>query len=211
MWKKWLDNPSFCLGFIVILHVTGWIGFALFGSDFFLLTPLNLLLSTFIILYHQKSWTNSLKLKLFIVALLGFLVEVAGVNTGTIFGVYAYDQALGFKIWGTPPMIGVNWMLLTYVGTISLKKWFTNSWLVAISTALILVALDLVIEPVAIANGFWHWDQPDIPLQNFIAWGACAFFFSILLQTPKEPLENPLALWFLLIQLVFFGVMNGFV
>jgi len=69
------------LGFLILLHLTGWVGFALLGADFFLLTPLNLLLSTFIILYHQKNWSKSLVWKFTTVVLLGFLVEVAGVNT----------------------------------------------------------------------------------------------------------------------------------
>lgn len=210
MWKRWLDKPNFSLGFIIVLHVTGWIGFALLGADFFLLTPLNLILSTFIVLYHQKIWTNRLKWKIAIIAFFGFFVEVAGVNTGKIFGIYTYDQALGFKIWETPPLIGINWLLLTYTGTVAIKKWIFNPWLVAFISSLLLVALDLVIEPVAIAHGFWHWDHPDIPLQNFIAWGACAFLFSLILQSKKEPLENPLALPFLMIQLVFFGVLNVF-
>lgn len=208
MWKKWLDNPNFCLGFLILLHVTGWIGFAIFGAEFFLLTPLNLLLSAFILFYHQQVWTKSLAWKLFVVALLGFLVEVAGVNTGKIFGVYAYDQALGFKIWGTPPLIGINWVLLTYAGVVTLKKWMQNLWLTAVLTAFMLVGLDLVIEPVAIANGFWHWDHPDIPLQNFIAWGFCAFVFSMIVQSQKETLKNPLALPFLMIQLMFFWVLH---
>lgn len=210
MWMKWLDNPKFCLGFLILLHLTGWVGFALFGADFFLLTPLNLLLSTFILLYHQKSWSKGLIWKCTAVAVLGFLVEVAGVNTGKIFGVYAYDQSLGFKLWGTPPLIGINWLLLTYTGTVTMKKWLNSPFLVAFTTALLLVTLDLVIEPVAITHGFWHWDHPDIPLQNFIAWGFCAFLFSLIIQRQKESLENPLALPFLMIQLVFFGVLHLF-
>jgi len=91
-----------------------------------------------------------------------------------------------------------------------MKKWLNSSFLVAITTALLLVALDLVIEPVAIAHGFWHWDHPDIPIQNFIAWGFCAFLFSLILQSQKESLENSLALPFLMIQLVFFGVLHLF-
>lgn len=206
-WIHWFKNPHFSLGFIGLLHLTGWIGFWAFGKDFFLLTPLNMLLTTLIVFMHHEKWTGSLKIKLAAVAILGFAVEVAGVNTGKIFGVYQYDQALGFKIWGTPPLIGINWVLLTYAGTVILKKWIKNSLLNALLTALLLVGLDLVIEPVAIAYGFWHWENPEIPLQNFIAWGICAVLFSLIIQSNDEPLKNPVALGFLIIQFVFFGVL----
>lgn len=209
-WIHWFKNPAFSLGFIILLHLTGWVGFWVLGKDFFLLTPLNMILSTVILFYHHQKWTRSLQVKLLLVAILGFAVEVAGINTGKIFGVYFYDQALGFKIWGTPPLIGINWVLLTYAATVLIKKWINNLYINAVLTAILLVALDLIIEPVAIENGFWHWQDPEIPLQNFIAWGLCAVLFSLLIQSQDEPLENPLAFGFIAVQFVFFGVLCWF-
>ena len=41
-----------------------------------------------------------------------FLLEVAGVATGAVFGSYRYTPALGALVWGVPPVIGWNWVLV---------------------------------------------------------------------------------------------------
>ena len=40
------------------------------------------------------------------------LTEAIGVNTGLLFGTYEYGANLGFKIFGVPLIIGVNWTVL---------------------------------------------------------------------------------------------------
>jgi putative membrane protein len=33
-----------------------------------------------------------------------------------------------------------------------------------------MTALDYFVEPVAMALGFWHWENDVIPLQNYMMW-----------------------------------------
>jgi uncharacterized membrane protein len=44
--------------------------------------------------------------------------------------------------------------------------------------ALLMVALDVLIEPVAVALDFWQWENAVIPIQNFVMWFANGFYYS---------------------------------
>ena len=198
------------IGILIIFHIIGFAGFALeFSRPLFeQLVPFNLLLSIGLLGYFHSIWNRSFILFCVLIFLAGYGVEVLGINTGLIFGEYAYDHALGPKIWGTPPMIGINWLMLVYVAGVSLQRISLPKWLLAALGATILVCLDFIMEPVAIAFGFWHWMEADIPLQNFVAWWAiawamlCYFFY---LPVKKE---NPLAGALLIIQFVFFSMLR---
>ena len=47
--------------------------------------------------------------------LIGMIAEILGVNFGIIFGEYEYLDNLGIKIFGVPIIIGVQWILLTFI------------------------------------------------------------------------------------------------
>ena len=74
------------------------------------------------------------------------------------------------------------------------------------STAM--VALDLLIEPVAIRLDFWTWAQGDVPVQNYLAWGGVSAVFFTLFFTLPVKRENPLARYVLLAQVLFFAGLN---
>ena len=81
---------------------------------------------------------------------LGMLVEILGVNYGLIFGSYSYGENLGVKILGVPVLIGANWVMLSFItGAMGDALFRNNKLLAAISGAVLMVLIDLVIEPVA--------------------------------------------------------------
>jgi len=104
------------LAVLIIFHIVGLVGFSLPATQplFQRLVPFNLLLSIGILGYFHQIWNRKFGIFCLLIFLAGYSVEVAGVNTGLIFGEYAYDFALGPKLWSTPPMIGVNWLMLVY-------------------------------------------------------------------------------------------------
>ena len=114
--------------------------------------------------------------------------EILGVNYGLLFGDYYYGENLGWKVLGVPLLIGVNWMVLTFLSAYISKQIFQNKWLTFFAGALLMVGLDFFIEPVAPVFDFWHWDIGHAPLQNFIAWFGVAFVLQILVDKviPKE-------------------------
>jgi putative membrane protein len=102
--------------------------------------------------------------------LIGYMVEVLGINTGVIFGNYEYGKALGVKLFDTPLMIGVNWFILCYVANDLLDRLKLPKLLHLLLAAALITATDYIIEPDAIRHNMWNWFGEDVPLKNYIAW-----------------------------------------
>ncbi|MCB0643847.1 MAG: carotenoid biosynthesis protein, partial [Phaeodactylibacter sp.] len=166
---------------LTIFYLVGIVGIlGKLHPDFILLTPFNLLLSLFLMLAHHENWSRGFWLWLGITFLVGFFAEVLGVNYGLIFGSYSYGPVLGWKVFKTPLLIGVNWIILSYGSAVLTQELLprVQFWWQAIVAALLMVLLDLLIEPVAIQYDFWQWEGNQIPLQNYLGW----FFVALLLQ-----------------------------
>ncbi len=197
---------------LFLFHVSGLVAilFTPFSDLFLSLTPLNLLVSTFLVFHFHGKISRLQTLSFVVIALAGFGIEALGVATGKIFGVYQYGPVLGWKIFETPLMIGINWILLSYSMTYTWSRLFQNKWLIAFISAISLVVLDVLIEPVAIFYNLWRWESDVVPLQNFLVWGIIAFVFcSVLAQTKKDS-NNPLTPYLILAQTLFFGILYLF-
>ncbi len=133
--------------------------------------------------------------------------EVTGVNTGLVFGHYKYGSGLGFKLFETPLLIGVNWLFLTYASASMLRGFKVNQNLVVILAPLLMLAYDLVLEQVAPKMDMWAWQNDVIPLQNYVAWFVIAFIFVALLRIFKINLENRISKVLLACQFVFFVIL----
>lgn len=180
---------------IVIVYCVGMFGILLpIHPDFVLLTPLNLLVSLGIILAFHPAWNIRFVSSLFFVFLLGFGIEVVGVQTGQIFGEYSYGKTLGFQLFETPLMIGINWLLLVY-GTSCIVGRFEkmNLFLRASIAATLMTILDFIIEPVAIKLDFWSWEHIEIPLQNYLAWWGISFVMLLLFLKLNGRIVNKIA------------------
>lgn len=153
----------------------------------------------------------------------GFALEAVGVATGAVFGPYEYGTTLGFHVLAVPPIIGFNWVIVI-AGSASLATRLTcrqasaagdrawpRAFTVAATTILagaLATAFDWVMEPVAIALGYWRWFTPDIPLRNYAAWfgfAAASTAFFALVTPQKKRLGFPLESAYVAIQLAFFA------
>jgi bisanhydrobacterioruberin hydratase len=174
------------------------------------LIPFNLLLSLSILLFFHRDYDRRTLLVFFSIAILGFVIEWIGVNSGRIFGVYWYETSLGFKIFNIPPIIGVNWLVLVYCSTDVANRLVNNQWLNAAIASSIMVMLDILIEPVAIFFKMWNWQDGVVPLQNYIAWWIISFFFCLLFNMTIKKTNNSMAPMLLLLQFIFFALHNVF-
>ncbi len=121
--KKFL--PHFL---IILLHIVGVAGTLLhphLASWSSALTPVNLIVSTGILLACHPGALRSVLPPLLFCVLVGFGVEVLGVHTGFPFGRYTYGPVLGWKLLEVPLVIGVNWLLLIYA-FFSIGNFFKN-------------------------------------------------------------------------------------
>jgi uncharacterized membrane protein len=203
-----LTDHRYAIALVLVLHAVGIIGLLSPLAHMILpLTPVNLMLTAGAMILFAKLDRATLALAL-LVGTLGYAVEVLGVYTGRIFGEYAYGDVLGVKLLNVPLLIGLNWSMLVFAIGIPLAGTRLPVWAKVIASSLAMVALDLLIEPVAIKYGLWTWAQESVPLQNYLAWGGVsAIFFSLFFLLPVQR-RNPLAIYVLLAQVLFFGALN---
>lgn len=200
---------------LVVTYAVGIVGLLvpLTRAGFVLLSPAQLMLTIVLLLSYHPGITSRVVVGWVVVFALGFGVEVLGVNTGWPFGRYEYGMALGPKLWHTPLLIGINWLILVYAAVAVSQQLLPNrrSIWIAITTAAIMALLDLLIEPVAISLGFWHWYGRPVPLQNYVSWFVCAWLLALLLQRFNQS-ENhsPVAPWVLGFQVAFFTILALF-
>ncbi|MDO7847904.1 carotenoid biosynthesis protein [Hymenobacter sp. M29] len=210
-------------GLVLLFHVTGFLGLAFSKNPGFYLqfTPLTLGLSALLLLGFQRERNASFWGFCITVALLGFAVELIGVNSeGRLFGHYTYGDTLGFKLFekasfgstylnGVPPLIGLNWLVMTYVcgmlaGYLPLPE-LPRTLLAAV----LMVGFDACVEPVAGTYDFWHWTANVIPLQNFRDWFIVACILQMLFNRAEFPKHNALAPLVYLTQLLFFFLLGA--
>jgi len=196
---------------LIIYYAAGVAGLIIPATRelFLILTPVSLLL-TFILLYlfHERFdtrfWMTSAA-----IFLAGFLVEMAGVETGWIFGDYEYGGTLGPGPLGTPLMIGINWLMLVYCSSHIAGRFVEPLYFRAVVAAALMVVYDFALEPAAMRLDMWNWESGIVPLQNYIAWFIVAFFLNYLAgQMRFTAGKNKLATPLFFIQLVFFIVLD---
>jgi putative membrane protein len=196
------DKPAIAL--LAILYAVGLAGFLWAPNLFQHLTPINLLCSAAVVFLFNKQWNARFVAFIVAVALAGYGIEWLGVNTGAIFGHYQYQTGLGFRIWGIPPLIGLNWTLLVYSTGIIGHRLNTNPLLQAAFAALLMTMLDVFIEPFAIQYHLWVWDGAVVPAQNYLAWFLIAFIMQIPFQYGNFNKHNTVAEGLYIVQLLFF-------
>jgi putative membrane protein len=156
---------------LLVLHVVGVFGFfSPYKSLFVALTPLNLMLSLVLVILSQGKINAHQKLWLVSAFLIGFLVEVIGVNTGWVFGNYYYTDVLGFSLFGVPLLIGLNWFMVSYGSYSFVANLKVKPIIKVLIASVLCVVLDYFLEPVAIELNYWVWLDGTPPIQNFIAW-----------------------------------------
>lgn len=165
---------------LVVFHLVGLFGmsndntFAFFAS----LSWLNLLLTFVLFLISYEKIPSKLVLFFLLCFFTGMGFEWIGVHSGLVFGEYSYGTNLGWKLFGVPVTIGLNWVILT-VSSANVAAYTTkNTNLRPFLGACLMVVLDFFIEQLAPNLDFWYWQSGDIPLYNYITW----FFIGLGLQ-----------------------------
>ena len=195
---------------IWLFHVCGMIGISYGNKDLFLsFTPVNLIISFFLLFVNQIQITQREILSVFTIFLIGMICEILGVNYGYIFGDYVYLDNLGTKVFGVPILIGINWIILTFItGSISSYIFKKNLKFSILTGAIFMILLDLIIEPVAPLLGFWIFDLPSVPLQNYVGWFLIGLATQFVYQKFVVNKEIPFSTNLLLANVVFFSFLN---
>jgi uncharacterized membrane protein len=129
-----------------------------------------------------------------------WLFEEVGVNTGLVYGPYHYTSTLGPWLGSVPVLIPLAWFVLVYTsyGLANLiadrlpggigggRRHLIGLVLLG---ALLITALDLVVDPILSGPGFraWVWDTAGpyygVPIQNYFGWILTAFVVHLLCRS----------------------------
>jgi putative membrane protein len=197
---------AFAILWIVLVHFFGIIG-VYFLPDWFLpATPLIILVSAGLVILRYEKFRQSRFVAFAVIVVMAFLVEVYGVKTGNLFGTYSYGENLGWKLFGVPLIIGVNWAVLLMVAQQLTTHYIVvnNRFFSAITVGILMTSFDLLLEVLAPILDFWsfiHMNYP--PLQNFIAWFCVSFCFGLFSFSHFRN-QNGTAVLYGTAQLVFF-------
>lgn len=200
------NHPKRVKYFLALFYTIGVIAIYIpFTSSLFIsLTPLTLLMSLgFLALYTAENNTKTLLFFLF-VFIVGYFIEVIGVNTGLIFGHYKYGETLGYKVFETPLMMGFNWVLMIYLTASLTENTKTPVAVKVLMASALMIVYDLILEQFAPSLGMWTWHNNNIPLQNYIAWFGVSLVFHSLLKALNIKTANTLSVVIYLCQVLFF-------
>ena len=176
------NKKNISIFIIWLVHISGLLGMVFYDLDFFAgYTSLNLFLMSIILFANIKLNNKNQIFALLLIFLIGMLSEFIGVNYGLIFGEYIYGNNLGFKLFGVPFLIGLNWVILTVIcaniASILIKN--NSIILIIILGTLLMLFVDFVMEPIAPKLDLWKFKNLVAPTSNYIGW----LIISILTQT----------------------------
>ncbi len=200
LWKVF-----FFLIFIIAIKIARDLRGINFEEDYFWFRLLFFGLPVVILILHSLI-ALSLKrsiLFIFLAASIGTIMEYIGLKDGTFFGGhYIYKSQI--TLFNVPINVILFWAVFIYTGysiTNSFLFWLKrekpnfktrNFWLLLSTIAfdgLVVVALDLFMDPIAVKSGSWKWLEGGqyfgVPIGNFIGW----FIVTIIVTTIFRILE----------------------
>lgn len=206
--QKWFPfQSSDVIRFLIIFYIIGFAGFIIpFTSGLFiLLAKWALLLNFFLITwFHAERFDNKTVIIFIIIFVIGYIIETAGVNTGLLFGNYQYGNALGPKLFKTPLLIGINWLMLSYCFASVTESFRIPALLKIVACSAGMLTYDIIMEQSASLLDMWYWKNDIIPLQNYFAWFLVSIVILSLLIISGIKLKNPVAKAILICQFAFF-------
>lgn len=193
--------------FLLLFHIIG-IGLFLHFSAAPELSYLNIFMSAILVLLAERE-SRRATLVFLAIFVLGFVIELIGVQTGLLFGTYSYESSMGPLLFGTPVIIGATWYA-TIAGAASISILIRgNDISRSLLAGALAVLMDLFIERVAINYGLWNWADGQPPLFNYICWFIFGSVFAfIYLRNTKH--FNKTAFYLFVIWLLFFSILTLF-
>lgn len=206
---KTLSKDQLMMLFFCIIYLVGMIGFftPFLRPVFLPMSGLILYLTTIGVILSSRQ-KGKLLLFLSIAFCIGFTSEVIGVQTGILFGDYSYGTNLGFKFLGVPIVIGVLWGVLAVSSASFLAQFPVLKKQAPFLAALLMLGIDYIMEPVAIASDFWSWNGAIVPLWNYICWFVIALILQMILKRGIFVESNKVFNLVFILLTVFFSLLN---
>ena len=175
-----------------------------------------LLGALFFIIHGALVWGFfNIAIFLIITIIVSLLLEIIGSKTGYVFGgKYHYndDNTPGFILFGIPVLIPIAWFGIIYM-SINFCNYVTNvrfpfensmNYYFIILTAIFVMLLDLVLDPLAVDEKRWNWELPGIyygiPILNFFGWLLVPLLILLIFQYCSLPVNKIISSYSVLFQ-----------
>ena len=208
------NKKNISIFIIWLVHISGFMGMVFYDLDFFAtFTPLNLALMLIILLVNMNKIVKQEILSILSIFFIGMLAEGLGVNYGLIFGKYDYGNNLGFKLFGVPFLIGINWIMLTIISGSIASLLFKNKniFLTITCGALLMLAMDFVMEPIAPKLDLWKFENLVVPLSNYFGWFIIGLVTQTIYKLQFLQKEIRVSANLYIAFFLFFGLLNLFI
>lgn len=177
------------IAILLIMYVLMGVGYTSVLSEWFVfLTPVMLFITAGMLWIDSKA-NNTLGWPIAVlIIVLGYGIEILGVHSPALLGSYSYGEMLGWKFFGVPPIIGVQWLILVWGGFSMVTPFEFAPVVKWLFTALIATGLFWIIEPVA--SHFHLVEQSQIPasVQNYAVRFVILVLFAAIFE--KYPLVS---------------------
>jgi hypothetical protein len=112
-------------------------------------------------------------------AVYGFTVELVAMS---MFASHAYAASWWAAPLGVPLAVAAVWSAVIVSAMAVSGRHESTRVTRAVTAAVVAIALDLLIDPVATRAGLWRWTPPGpwlgVPIGNFVAWGVIVGFYA---------------------------------
>tara|TARA_E500000331_G_scaffold178435_1_gene171891 strand:- start:507 stop:1154 length:648 start_codon:yes stop_codon:yes gene_type:complete len=191
---------------LYIIHLSALIGVYLGYIQWFLSKTWAILFLIFLVLWDSLPKKN-IKISWPIPAIffIGFIGEWLGVKFGFLFGNYSYGVNLGMKLDDVPVIMGINWVILSLATRGIIQRFLNLPVTKILVSSVLMVSLDVLLEPLAPQLGYWSFDTMVAPLSNYMGWLIYSILIQVLLELVQFKGHFIISLHILIIQLLFFG------
>jgi uncharacterized membrane protein len=201
------------IGLVILLiavHIIWIVGYSLpETTDLFkALSPLLFAISAIVLFSFHKQFNKSffrfIGVSLFIIIILAVILS----QTGFIYHSFAFGPAIGIQILGVPLIYPLFWINIVYsTGSITRKLQVIRFMKVVIAALMVLI-IDLTIEPVAAKLEFWQWQNPGIPFLEYIITTSVSFILLMIFHLSRFRKTNVMAPVYYITALLFFAYLN---
>ncbi len=201
----WLASAA-----LILSTALGFAGLAYEKSTglFIAMSPFHLLFSAMILFWFQSKfkrpfWNFSVS-SYFIITFILLLNYFTAFPMGAI----DYLPSLGLSVFSVPLVLPLLWLMIFYSAGIISARLPLPKILKAAAASVLILLMDLALEPAAEALDWWKWEQNQNLLPVYLTWLLLAFFLMLFFQLSHFRKSNKVAPLLFIIYLIFFTLIN---
>lgn len=108
-------------------------------------------------------------------SLFAYVIEIVGLLTGFPYGHFTYSSNVGLLLFDFVPLsLPFAWAPLVLGAVVLSFRYKSHFFAFMICTVVLMLAIDLVLDPGAVYLGFWSYENGgiwyNVPISNYIGW-----------------------------------------